>query len=188
MTGTEALEIQNQLRDWCKVRRLNPEISRAGLIGNLLEELTELERSADIYDYADALMDISVFCINAMDNDFGTGDQDQELETNRTAIVSDLIRGVANIHDLLAPRALILDPKNYNGNPEIHEALKKLVLQCWGIAERCSFDPKIAMDEVIKEISSRTGKFDKKLNKFVKDTSPEAKAKWYKADFSKAEL
>lgn len=48
------------------------------------------------------------------------------------------------------------------------------------------YDPFKAMNETIKEISSRTGHFDPYINKFVKDKSPEAQALWYKADYSKA--
>ena len=34
-----------------------------------------------------------------------------------------------------------------------------------------------------KEISSRTGAYDEKAKKWIKDTSDEAKAKWYQADY-----
>ena len=44
------------------------------------------------------------------------------------------------------------------------------------------------MLETIKEISSRTGYYDENIHKFVKDTSDEAKAKWYKADYEKCKI
>ena len=44
------------------------------------------------------------------------------------------------------------------------------------------------MDEVIKEISSRTGAYDPATKKWQKDKSDEAMAKWYQADFSKCKL
>ena len=49
------------------------------------------------------------------------------------------------------------------------------------------YDPCICMMETIKEISSRTGAWDENIGKWVKDTSDEAKSKWYAADYSKAE-
>jgi len=45
------------------------------------------------------------------------------------------------------------------------------------------YDPEKCLGEIYKEINSRTGTMVN--GKFKKDKSPEAKAKWYKADFSK---
>ena len=48
------------------------------------------------------------------------------------------------------------------------------------------YNPIIALDEMTKQINSRTGKFID--GKFEKDRSPEAKAREYQADFTKAKL
>ena len=48
------------------------------------------------------------------------------------------------------------------------------------------YNPILALDEMGKQINSRTGKFID--GKFEKDRSPEAKAKEYQADFTKARL
>ena len=56
------------------------------------------------------------------------------------------------------------------------------------ICEKYGFNFEIAMLETIKEISSRTGTYDKASKKWIKDTSDEARAKWYKADYEKARL
>lgn len=55
-----------------------------------------------------------------------------------------------------------------------------------GLIRKLNYDPDVAMEEVLQEIESRTGEIVD--GKFVKDKTPEAQAKWYKADFSKAEL
>jgi len=52
-----------------------------------------------------------------------------------------------------------------------------------GSIMKLGYDPKCALAEVGREINSRVGRIID--GKFVKDKSPEAKAKWYKADFSK---
>ena len=39
------------------------------------------------------------------------------------------------------------------------------------------------MQETIKEISSRVGEYDESKKKWIKDKSPEAMAKWYKANY-----
>lgn len=48
---------------------------------------------------------------------------------------------------------------------------------------KLGYNPECALLEVAKEINSRTGKIVD--GKFVKDKSPEAKARWYKANFKK---
>ena len=48
------------------------------------------------------------------------------------------------------------------------------------------YNPILALDEMTKQINSRTGKFID--GKFEKDRSPEAKAKEYQADFTNAKL
>lgn len=55
-----------------------------------------------------------------------------------------------------------------------------------GLIRKLNYNPDTVMNEVLQEIESRSGSIQE--GKFVKDKSPEAQAKWYKADFSKAEL
>lgn len=64
--------------------------------------------------------------------------------------------------------------------------IEAFVEVCFSAMRSYGYDPFKAMDETIKEISSRTGHFDDTINKFVKDKSPEAMSRWYKADYSKA--
>ena len=49
--------------------------------------------------------------------------------------------------------------------------------------DKMGFDNEPCIDEALKVVESRTGSWDDKLGKFVKDTSPEAKARWYKHDY-----
>jgi hypothetical protein len=51
---------------------------------------------------------------------------------------------------------------------------------------KLGYDPELALQETAKEINSRTGSIEN--GKFQKFTTPEAKAKWYKADYSKAKI
>lgn len=52
-----------------------------------------------------------------------------------------------------------------------------------GAILKLGFDPVCALQETLKEISSRTGSIVN--GKFQKDKSPEAVAKWYKANYKK---
>ncbi|WP_219811303.1 hypothetical protein, partial [Campylobacter concisus] len=51
------------------------------------------------------------------------------------------------------------------------------------IQESYSLYPSIL--ETIKEISSRTGSYNPAISKWIKDKSPEAQAKWYKANYQR---
>jgi len=66
---------------------------------------------------------------------------------------------------------------------EVVDAYADIVVFCVGAIMKLGYKPECVLKEVAKEINSRTGEIVD--GKFQKDTSPEAKAKWYKADFSK---
>ena len=66
---------------------------------------------------------------------------------------------------------------------DIIDAYADIVVFCIGAIMKLGYEPECVLEEVAKEINSRTGEIVD--GKFQKDTSPEAKAKWYKADFSK---
>lgn len=64
----------------------------------------------------------------------------------------------------------------------------RLVYNCEHLCKNLGFDFYKCILETIKEIESRTGFYDERLKKFIKDTSDEAKAKWYKADYESYRL
>ena len=70
------------------------------------------------------------------------------------------------------------DPEN------IVDAACDIIVFATGLIAKMGYEPNIAMDETLKEISSRTGEIID--GKFVKCKTEECKKKWYKADYSKA--
>ena len=64
------------------------------------------------------------------------------------------------------------------------DAMADIIVFCYGEIAKYGYDGDKVMDEVIKEISSRTGAYDPATKKWQKDKSPEAQAKWYTADFT----
>ena len=64
------------------------------------------------------------------------------------------------------------------------QAISNIVIVSYRELLAMNYDPDLAMAEVMKEINSRVGEYSKVSKKWQKDKSPEAKAKWYKADFS----
>ena len=69
---------------------------------------------------------------------------------------------------------------------DIVDAYGDIIVFALGAIMKLGYDPKLVLKEVSKEINSRTGSIVN--GKLEKDLSTEAKAKWYKADFSTAHL
>jgi len=61
------------------------------------------------------------------------------------------------------------------------DAYCDIVVFCIGAIMKLGYNPQRALSETVKEIDSRTGSIVD--GKFQKDTSEEAKAKWYKANY-----
>jgi predicted HAD superfamily Cof-like phosphohydrolase len=74
---------------------------------------------------------------------------------------------------------ILAGSKNTN-KEEIVDAFADIIVFATGSIAKLGYNPEKVMDEVLKEIESRTGKMID--GKFVKDPNPEM----YKADFSKA--
>lgn len=64
------------------------------------------------------------------------------------------------------------------------DAMADIVVFALGEMAKYGYDGDKVMDEVIKEISSRTGAYDPATKKWQKDKSPEARSRWYTADFT----
>jgi len=68
------------------------------------------------------------------------------------------------------------------------DAMADIIVFAYGEIAKYGYHGDKVMDEVIKEISSRTGAYDPATKKWQKDKSPEAQAKWYTADFTNCKL
>lgn len=178
-------EIYKGLAEWRAERGITAESQKAGYLVNVMEELGELAQALrdyeilkndGFYTYAaehkiiDALCDIAVFTINA-GADIPCYDKPTRLELEPCISLNDLLKEIADYQ------------RCFNGI-----TLCYVLKVCASLCHQYGFDFQIAMDETIKEISSRTGTYDKASKKWVKDTSDEAKAKWYKADYEKARI
>lgn len=157
ITKSEAIHRENQakldaivesLQEWCKERNLTAKQQDENLLGNVLEELTELTRAKTDSERIDALCDIVVFTINAYGDKFSYADYTGYEVRNENAI-----------HNLI--RVVTQDIQC--------NAHKDVVLICFGSMRLLGYDPFKAMVETLKEISSRSGQWDDKLGKFLKD-------------------
>ena len=185
-------EIYKGLDEWRAERGITAESQKAGYIINIMEELGELatalreyERfSKPSYPYSknkkyvehgiiDALCDISVFTINA--------GADIPCENKISGIENNIFQTYKTYETLLnacGGYSIGFNAYAFNG------VLRTCAVLCY----KLGFDFQIAMDETIKEISSRTGAYDENAKKWVKDESDEAKSKWYQADYNRARI
>ena len=66
------------------------------------------------------------------------------------------------------------------------DAFGDIIVFACGALTKLGYNPELVLSQVALEINSREGTMID--GKFVKDKSPEAKAKWVKADFTKCKL
>ena len=183
-------EIYAQLKAWRHERGITAESQKAGYLVNVMEEFGELsaalrllEKSKIVNDshelkcaehfIIDAICDISVFTINA--------GADIPCENKISGIENNIFQTYRTYETLLnacGGYSIGFNAYAFNG------VLRTCAVLCY----KLGFNFQIAMDETIKEISSRTGAYDEKVKKWVKDESNEAKAKWYQADYEKARI
>ena len=190
-------EFYKGLAEWRAERKITAESQRQGYLRNIMEELGELAAGLRNYnswskccelrfcqihkemaerEIVDAICDISVFTINA-GADLPSAVKPLIIEAKREFSVADIFVAIADFI-----RA------DNNGAPFNYYDFALILKYCASVCEHYGFDFQKAMDETIKEISSRTGAYDENAKKWVKDTSDEARAKWYKANYELARI
>ncbi|WP_234931630.1 acyl-CoA dehydrogenase family protein [Campylobacter coli] len=156
-------------------RHLTYENQRKDFLGNVFEKVSKYFRAKDDLERVEALCDIAVFCFNAFDLKLG---------------VFSNIKRASMIHLIDHFTSYFIEHNNKtvynNSKDEDFEYL--LIVEIEILVKNLGFDFYKCMLQTIKKIKSRTGHYDENLNKFIKDTSDEAKAKWYKADYKSCRL
>ena len=180
-------ELADALRDYEKIKK-GGSVTRAGTfdIKSTLGEMIifegatkgeiEITLEKAEHEIIDALCDIAVFTINA-GADIPCEVKPLIIETKREFSVTDIFVAIADF--------IRADVK---GSPFNYYDFALILKYCASVCEQYGYNFEIAMLETIKEISSRTGSYDEKAKKWIKDTSDEAKAKWYKANYEKARI
>ena len=188
-------QIYKELQAWREERKITAESQKDGYIVNAMKELGELawalrdyekfsatkqdaaKKQKAEHDIIDALCDISVFTINA-GADIPSPVKRTEIELKKSSLDADYI-----LKQMVEKCARL----SYFEWGET-SAFNIILINCAYLCEHYGFNFQIAMDETIKEISSRTGAYDENAKKWVKDESDEARAKWHKADYEKARI
>lgn len=188
-------QIYAGLKAWRHERGITAESQKAGYLVNVMEELGELATALREYErfskpsypypknkkYAehgiiDALCDIAVFTINA-GADIGEVKR-TEIELKKSSLDADYIL------KQMVERCAFLSYFEWGEA----KSFNIILINCAYLCEYYGFNFQIAMDETIKEISSRTGSYDENAKKWVKDESDEARAKWYQANYELARI
>ena len=207
-------QIYKGLDEWRAERKITAETQKAGYIINIMEELGELAQAlrdyekikngervlrAGIFDIKSTLGEMTIF----------EGTTKGEIEITLEKVEHEIIDALCDISVFTInagadipcenkPTRLELEPclSLYNLLRETadHQRCFNSITLCYvlgvcaSLCHQYGFDFQIAMDETIKEISSRTGAYDENAKKWVKDESDEARAKWHKADYEKARI
>lgn len=197
-------EIYKGLKAWRHERGITAESQKQGYIVNVMEELGELATALREYErfsktdlaynlpddlayydtvkkvaeheIIDALCDISVFTINA-GADIPCEVKPLIIEPKREFSIASIFVAIADFI-----RA------DNNGAPFNYYDFALILNYCASVCEQYGFNFEVAMLETIKEISSRTGAYDENAKKWVKDTSDEAKSRWYQANYELARI
>ena len=187
-------EIYTQLEAWRAERKLTTHSQQKGYIINIMEEFGELSqalrgleiesvRKTAEHEIIDALCDIAVLTINACEvsvDKIKTIDTD-EIEFDE---IDELVYNCAGFSSTGFNLYDYFNAVGFN----LYNYFNAVLLSCASLCEKYGYDFKIAMEETIKEISSRTGSYDERAKKWVKDTSDEARKKWYRANYELARI
>ncbi|EOH9361794.1 hypothetical protein ACMEET_001679 [Campylobacter jejuni] len=153
MTQREFNLIKERLTDWRNERHLTYENQQAGFLGNVFEEISEYFIAKDDLERVDALCDIAVFCFNAFDVE------------HHLYYCSDIDKEISKIENIINNMSWFIFRARNNINLNI--TIGEIICYCRFLCENFEFDFYKCMLEKIKEIESRTGFYDERLNRFV---------------------
>ncbi|OEW20056.1 hypothetical protein [Campylobacter sp. BCW_6889] len=154
MTEIQFNEIKEKLTQWRQERHLTYENQQAEFLGNVFEKVSEYFRAKDDLERVEALCDIAVFCFNVFDTidfdyyyEFRSSNENIEIYKLTDAISEVCYREIKKIY-----------AKSY---------IPLIISYCQYLCKNLGFDFYKCMLEKIKEIESRTGFYDERLNRFV---------------------
>lgn len=167
-------EFVKELNKWKEERNLTKENQLEGLTPNILEELGELGeaiRNEDIEGQIDALLDILVFFLNSLDEEY------IEIVLKSSGYKKLFIK------EYCIPIEVIVDNISQTLLYQIDTTLESCIAIIIRFIKDKGYDFELCLDEVMKALHSRKGKYDTNIKKFVKDNSPR-----YEPDYKKAKL
>ena len=181
-------QIYKGLDEWRAERKITAQSQKDGYIINIMEEFGELSqalcglefdniRKTAEYGIIDALCDIGVLTINA-GADIPCHLKHTEIEWEKSSLNADYI-----LKQMVEKCAEF----SYSQWDEA-KCFNIILANCAYLCEYYGYNFELAMNETIKQISSRTGTYDEASKKWIKDENYGARAKWYKANYELARI
>ena len=173
-------EIINRLEVWRKERGLD--VSQGfsfdlnSQVSFLTEEITEYLRAKNDDDRVDALCDLTVFSLNAIN---GIDNNYSEIFST-TYCLQPKNYHIANIID----RIPYIFKCNNNGKYSFIDIIE----MCKYMIDNMGYDYFKCMNETLKEVESRKGAFNSESGKWEKFKDEESQKLWYKADYNSCKI
>lgn len=175
-------DIAVKLYLWRGDRRLTSSSQILGFKKNMLEEIEEYRQATTEEEKLDALADICVIAINCNPS-WSKLFEEEEWVTyvKEFSFIEQFYKECCEtIEESIDIFNISLNTMPYDAT---NMYLASIVYTACNIIESMGYDCIKVLEEVVKEISSRTGSYSVDKKKWIKDTTEEAKAKWYKANF-----
>ena len=173
-------EIINRLELWRKERLLDKSqgfiFDLNKQVSFLTEEITEYLRAKDDYERIDALCDLTIFSMNAIngiDNDYNDSFSD-------TYCMQKQNYHICNIIDRI--------PYMFKCKQNGKYSFIDIIEICKYMIENLGFNYDLCMEETLKEIESRKGAFNPDNRKWEKFKDEESQKLWYKANYESCKL
>lgn len=203
----EVLTVRESLKLWRSERNLTPMKAEPGLIGNLMEEATEVARAKTLEDVIDGILDYLVYLTNVipeveMDAKIPERDLLAILQAPNMEFAKEVKdRMFEAEHELIGKYKIVHFLNEFTNSVAIYLSQRKdttrtlgeyfldsfnhNVLFLYGIIKVLGYDYKQCIQECLKAIHSRKGSWDDNLQKFVKDPN---QTDVYKPDYKQFQL
>lgn len=173
-------EIINRLELWRKERLLDKSqgfiFDLDKQVSFLTEEITEYLRAKDDYEKIDALCDLTIFSINAIngiDNDYSDIFSDTYCMQKQNYHISNIIDRI---------------PYMFKCKQNGKYSFIDIIEICKYMIENLGFNYNLCMNETLSEVESRKGSFNNETGKWEKFKDEDSMKIWYKANYSKCKL
>lgn len=155
MTEEQFNEIKERLTRWREDRKLPCENQKEAFLGNVFEKVSEYFRAGNDLERINILYDIIVFCFNifSMDYNFYRRYSSKLMSTQIDIVIESICFLSTKFKSVEVP----------------DDRIALTMSRCFNLAYSLGFDFYGCMLEKVKEVESRSGYYDFRINKFIKD-------------------
>jgi len=172
---------QEKIKQWAEERFISSQVhNKNGYVANVVSEMAEGIQAKNEEEFIDHLCDIIVFTLT--ENTKNLYDITQEVIPENSYYISSFQ------FDMIILLSKIIDENSENYPNVWKKTSLEIISYCKAMIEYLSYDFEQCMEETFTEINSRTGAWNEQAQKWLKYTTPEAKSKWYSADYSKCKI